>query len=921
MWYDELEGRSTALMPQKLAIGLDISDHSVEAVSLARRKGAVVLEAYGRAEIPPGVIHRGVILDQEKMARLLREFFTAVFGPDAGRLAVGLALPEQLAYAKIFSLPANLSREMAVKAAAIEAADSFPIPLADAVTCVSPLARRDGFQDYFFIAAERVAVQAYVTVIRRAGAEVKFIDLESLATARALVPAETEPTLIADIGAQTTLLAVTDGNGVTLSSNTPIAGDALTAAVEVQLNVPLEKAELMKRRAGFDPAAEKGRIFLILQKPMAEIIAELGRTLKYFERKTLKPVRRIVLAGGTSLLPGVVDYVASNFPQVTVAPGQPFRGVNLDPTNDADLIRYGVLFATATGLALRAAGLRDGPAADLQPAAPAGHGLTQFANFFKQAASALKTMAKAKTSSEKPKRSRAAKSALSPAEGAPPPAETPQPEPAEEAVELKKHADLQQAFAKLAEPEKATGPEAAKTEAEAAAVAESQVAQPATAEKEESDAFGRGIGEILGSEHDYGDKTEKGETEAVLQPLPEETHDHVGDESEAKPHLTIDAILSRGKQRLAAAQAGQSLPDDAEPPLVVSRPPREPRAPREPNRKLSVILLGLLVIILVAAAGGGIYMFAKKSGWNFSAAMNVVTSLIPKKGEAPAGEPVTAPGPQAPATVSVAFRLATTAQPAGDKPIIVTRAIETDVQVSGTFDASGSAATTAGRASGKLRIVNTTAEDYTFVATTRCLTSEGVLFRLKKAAAIPANGSVETEVAADEPGPQGDIGPTKFTIPGLPTDLQAKIWAESDAPMTGGSGAQVKAVSAEDLAAAKASLLEKLRPEAEANLAAMAAQTEFVLPELIDSRELSATAPAPGTVGQSFKLTLAVRFRVLLVPEDQVLPLLQDKLKQDLSPAESLADYELGQPQYAVEAFRPESDLAEIRVEASVSQP
>jgi hypothetical protein len=72
------------------------------------------------------------------------------------------------------------------------------------------------------------------------------------------------------------------------------------------------------------------------------------------------------------------------------------------------------------------------------------------------------------------------------------------------------------------------------------------------------------------------------------------------------------------------------------------------------------------------------------------------------------------------------------------------------------------------------------------VATTRLLSSGGVLFRLDKGVTVPAGGSVEAVVFADQVGSTGDIGPDKFTIPGLSTSLQSSIYAESSVAMSGG---------------------------------------------------------------------------------------------------------------------------------------
>ncbi|MBI2098981.1 hypothetical protein HYT45_01035 [Candidatus Uhrbacteria bacterium] len=89
-------------------------------------------------------------------------------------------------------------------------------------------------------------------------------------------------------------------------------------------------------------------------------------------------------------------------------------------------------------------------------------------------------------------------------------------------------------------------------------------------------------------------------------------------------------------------------------------------------------------------------------------------------------------------------------------------------------------------ATGTVRILNEMKRSQTLVVKTRLLSPDGVLFRLKKTVSVPAGGEIKTEVYADKEGASGDIGPTRFVIPGLNAENQKKVYAVSDAPMTGG---------------------------------------------------------------------------------------------------------------------------------------
>lgn len=103
-----------------------------------------------------------------------------------------------------------------------------------------------------------------------------------------------------------------------------------------------------------------------------------------------------------------------------------------------------------------------------------------------------------------------------------------------------------------------------------------------------------------------------------------------------------------------------------------------------------------------------------------------------------------------------------------------------------------------GKARGTITVHNEGGAPQPLVATTRFLSEGGVLFRLVRAVTVPARGTVQAEIVADKAGRDGDIGPSKFTIPGLNASLQKVVYGVSNAPMIGGSG-KIGVVSQQDI--------------------------------------------------------------------------------------------------------------------------
>jgi hypothetical protein len=138
----------------------------------------------------------------------------------------------------------------------------------------------------------------------------------------------------------------------------------------------------------------------------------------------------------------------------------------------------------------------------------------------------------------------------------------------------------------------------------------------------------------------------------------------------------------------------------------------------------------------------------------------------------------------------------------------------TTVSVSRLFQPTGSRKED-GVATGIITIHNNTGADQPLVATTRFINEDNVLFRLKERVTAPANGTVDAEVYADEEGPQGEIGPSRFTIPGLSLAKQEDIYGVSDVAMTGGTRT-IGILSSADIEKAEVALRDELLEEGKA---------------------------------------------------------------------------------------------------------
>ncbi len=210
---------------------------------------------------------------------------------------------------------------------------------------------------------------------------------------------------------------------------------------------------------------------------------------------------------------------------------------------------------------------------------------------------------------------------------------------------------------------------------------------------------------------------------------------------------------------------------------------QETRPPEQPVRVYKIIALTFL-FITVALLGVIVFMSSKRATIVISAAAT-------------------------PVDVTAAVMVGKDKDVSGEVKSTVVKAAKT-FSVTGAREEPGVAA-------GMVTVKNDSDADQTLIATTRLLSADNILFRLKKRVNVPAKGSVAAEVYADLPGAGGDIAPTRFTIPGLPTAKQKLIYAESDKPISGGVK-KIGVVSGEDISGAEKILSAELMQKGEAEL-------------------------------------------------------------------------------------------------------
>ncbi|MFA5134478.1 MAG: hypothetical protein WC505_01665 [Patescibacteria group bacterium] len=250
-------------------------------------------------------------------------------------------------------------------------------------------------------------------------------------------------------------------------------------------------------------------------------------------------------------------------------------------------------------------------------------------------------------------------------------------------------------------------------------------------------------------------------------------------------------------------------------------------------------------------------------------------------------------------------------------PVLRGTLLATEVSGSETAINTNEGSQVEAQATGTVTIYNNWSQVQPLAATTRLLTPDGILFRIRNRVDVPAGGTSENvEVYADVPGASGNIEPTTFTIPGLWAGLQDTIYAESSAPMTGGLR-NAAVLTNELIGETRQALRERLIADAAAEFSSTEeaqARNQTVstsaVTALVISEETSADA---GTEVDSFTMDMSIRAVGVLFDENELMSIALDKLSDECGEDERILQHSTEDLEYSIEQYDLDTGVAHIK--------
>jgi type IV pilus assembly protein PilM len=347
------------LRKPKSVVGLDIGSSAVKAVELRSVGKGYRVAAIATEPIPPESIVDGAIVDGGAVADAIRRLFT---NKGFKTKDVAASLSGNAVIVKKISLPIMTPQELA-ESIAWEAEQYIPFDIQDVnldYQVIDAGTNGRSTMDVLLVAAKKDKIADYTNVITDAGRQAVVIDVDAFALQNAYEANYgdgPDVVVLLNAGASATNVNVISTGQSLFTRDVSIGGNAYTEAVQRELGLTFDAAELAKKGVPIE-----GHTFddvrPVLHAVTDNLLLEIQKTFDFFKATAASDrIDRIVLSGGASVVDGFAQSIAERF-GIAVEQFDPFREVGIEGVPAGEIAELAATAGVAVGLALRKAGDR-----------------------------------------------------------------------------------------------------------------------------------------------------------------------------------------------------------------------------------------------------------------------------------------------------------------------------------------------------------------------------------------------------------------------------------------------------------------------------------------------------------------------------------------------------------------------------------
>jgi type IV pilus assembly protein PilM len=247
-------------------VGLDIGSNYIKVIEARLNRGRAEVTALGIFPTPSDVMDHNIVLDPASLGQTIKQILQQA-GISSRRVVSSVAGQQSLVV-RIIPVPKMTLAELK-ETMKWEVERHVPFAADQTVVDFEPLAPPESIpdgenMDVLLAVAQQDLINSHVAALQAAGLQPVAIDIEPLASSRALLElanggnGTTGTVAVVDLGANTSDISIFRDGLISFTRSTPLAGNALSRAISEQIGQPLDQAERLKKDIGKVPEGAGG---------------------------------------------------------------------------------------------------------------------------------------------------------------------------------------------------------------------------------------------------------------------------------------------------------------------------------------------------------------------------------------------------------------------------------------------------------------------------------------------------------------------------------------------------------------------------------------------------------------------------------------------------------------------------------------
>jgi len=332
------------------SLGIDIGTASLKIVEISGEKEPN-LENYGEifmrdfaGEAPVKGVKGSLAYSSEEIAEALKHLLK-----EAGikTKKVYFSIPDFVSFFTSFKIPA-MKEEEVKSSIEFHSRQYIPLPISEVSLDWFLEDGKEGEERKVnLIAVPNDVIDQYREIAQLSGVEIVSLEGEMFALVRALARNNEVCTAIVDIGEQSTLLTIAEKGKLKTTHSLEVAGNMLVKQVAKAAEIEYNEA----RKVIMAHGVEEESIRRAAASSLSSLFSEVSRVIEVFEKEEGGNINEIIIAGGFSLLPGVLEYAEEALDKKAIRKNC-FEGIKYPEILKGELERISNSHSIALGVAL-----------------------------------------------------------------------------------------------------------------------------------------------------------------------------------------------------------------------------------------------------------------------------------------------------------------------------------------------------------------------------------------------------------------------------------------------------------------------------------------------------------------------------------------------------------------------------------------